>query len=113
MLIRQIRSYGSQSKKYGVHAGHRDVRKPEVFFKTPTYMIGGSNYSPARQGGFILRVLLIALFLVRNLNKKIEESGTMPPFIKLRGASGRREAASLPDDSFLFDGTASLICSSQ
>lgn len=30
------------------------MRKPEVPFKTPTYFIGGSDYSFARQGGFIL-----------------------------------------------------------
>ncbi len=29
------------------------MRKPEVPFKTPTYFMGGSDYSFARQGGFI------------------------------------------------------------
>lgn len=30
------------------------MRKPEVPFKTPTYFMGGSDYSFARQGGLIL-----------------------------------------------------------
>lgn len=30
------------------------MRKPEVLFKTPTYFRGGSDYSFARRGGFIL-----------------------------------------------------------
>lgn len=30
------------------------LRKPEVPFKTPTYFKGGSDYSFARRGGFIL-----------------------------------------------------------
>lgn len=30
------------------------MRKPEVPFKTPTYFKGGSDFSFARQGGFIL-----------------------------------------------------------
>ncbi len=114
MLIRQIRSFGSQSKKYGVHALSFGAGKPEVFFKTPTYIIGGSNYSPARQGGFILRVLMTALFFVRNLNRKIEESRKMPTFFNAPdGASGRREGLSLPEDSFHLDSSVSLQHSSQ
>ena len=49
------------------HAG-----KPDVAFKTPTYIIGGSDYSPARQGGFILRIIMTALFFVENIDKRIE-----------------------------------------
>ncbi len=114
MLIRQIRSFGSQSKKYGVHAGHGNVRKPEVFFKTPTYIIGGSNSSLARQGGLILRVFMIALFFVRNLNKKIEESCTMPTFINIRATiSGGPGGAVLSEDSFHLDSSVSILYSSQ
>jgi len=51
-LIRQIRSLGSLSKEDGVHVS-LILRKPEVPFKTPTYFRGGSDYSFARQGGFI------------------------------------------------------------
>ncbi len=51
-LIRQIRSLGSPLKKRGVHVSLK-MRKPNVFFKAPTYLIGGSNYSFTRQGGFI------------------------------------------------------------
>lgn len=29
------------------------MRKPKVSFKTPTYLVGGSNCSFTRQGGFI------------------------------------------------------------
>ena len=55
---------------YGVHAEHF-VRKPEVIFKTPTYSIGGSNYSPARQGGFILLCVLFADSFVRITKTKM------------------------------------------
>jgi len=51
-LIRQIRSLGSPSEDYGVHVLFI-TRKPEVSFKAPTYMTGGSDCSFARQGGFI------------------------------------------------------------
>src|SRR5574340_17262 len=54
-LIRQIRSLGSLSKEDGVHVS-LIMRKPEVPFKTPTYFKGGSDYSFARQGGFILHL---------------------------------------------------------
>jgi len=53
-LIRQIRSLGSLRKGNGVHVPNNSG-KPEVSFRTPTYLIkGGSDYSFARQGGFIL-----------------------------------------------------------
>lgn len=77
LLIRQIRSFGSFSKVNGVHAGHlliwsgrlresvtalravilnliglAGARKPKVTFKTPTYLIGGSNLSSTPQGGY-------------------------------------------------------------
>jgi hypothetical protein len=55
-----------------VHAEHSRVRKPDVAFKTPTYIIGGSDYSLARQGGFILRIIMTALFFVENIDKRIE-----------------------------------------
>ena len=114
MLIRQIRSFGSQSKKYGVHAPSFGAGKPEVFFKTPTCIIGGSNSSLARQGGFILRVFMIAMFFVRNLNKKIEESCTMPTFISIGTiTSGGPGEAALPEDSFHLDTSVSLLYSSQ
>ena len=71
-LIRQIRSFGSRRKGYGVHAEHSRVRKPEVPFKTPTYIIGGSDYSLTRQGGFIVRIIMTALFPVANIDKRIE-----------------------------------------
>lgn len=108
-----MRSFGSQSKKCGVHAGHGNVRKPEVFFKTPTYTLGGSDYSLARQGGFILRVFLIALFLVRNLNRKIKESCTVLLFVITHAFSYRREDAALFRDSFRLDCSASLLRPSQ
>jgi len=55
-----------------VHAEHSRVRKPDVPFKTPTYIIGGSDYSLTRQGGFILRIIMTALFFVANIHKRIE-----------------------------------------
>jgi hypothetical protein len=60
-----------------------------------------------------LRVLLIALFFVRNLNKKIEESGSVLTFIDLKTTSGRRKAGASPEDSFFLDSSASLLYSSQ
>lgn len=45
--------------------------KPDVFFKTPTYIIGGSDCSLARQGGLILRNIMMVLFFVENINKKV------------------------------------------
>lgn len=57
---------------YGVHAEHF-ARKPEVIFKTPTYSIGGSNYSSARQGGFILLCVLFADSFVRITITKIKD----------------------------------------
>ena len=70
LLIRQIRSLGSQSKAYGEHAPHLfnhkafihallialwntiGVGKPEVAFKAPTCLTGGSNFSSTPQGGY-------------------------------------------------------------
>jgi hypothetical protein len=60
-----------------------------------------------------LRVLLIALFSVRNLNRKIEESVTMPTFIKVNSAPGSREGAAFPKDSFHLDSSLSLLHTSQ
>ncbi len=91
-----------------MHAGHSFARKPEVSFKTPTYILGGSNYSLARQGGFILRVLLTALLFARNLNKKIEESGTMPPLMNADDISGSRKDRIVPEDSFRLQSSLSL-----
>jgi hypothetical protein len=71
MLIRQIRSLGSLRKKYGVHALLWKAEKPYVFFKAPTYIIGGSDYSLARQGGLILRNIMMVLFFVENINKTV------------------------------------------
>ena len=77
-LIRQIRSLGSQSKVYGVHAEHllmwatkmREIilctfaeslsymlmlagaRKPKVIFTAPTYLQGGSDFASTPQGGY-------------------------------------------------------------
>jgi len=96
-----------------VHAGHLFVRKPEVSFKTPTYIVGGSDYSLARQGGFILRVFLSALLVARNLNKKIEESGTMPLFMNAGTISGIRKDRIVPEDSFRLQSSVSLLPSSQ
>jgi hypothetical protein len=56
-----------------VHAPHQGAGKPEVSFKTPTYSIGGSDYSLTRQGGFTLRFMIMALFFVGNINRKIED----------------------------------------
>lgn len=114
MLIRQIRSLGSQSKGYGVHAEHIKVRKPEVSFTTPTYLIGGSDYSLTRQGGFILWVLgsfisalqKIACFfdarIARNINREIEESGTTISYNE-KAVSGIRRNRKIPGDSFNLD----------
>jgi hypothetical protein len=46
-----------------------------------------------------LRVFLIALLFVRNLDKKIEESGTMPPFMNTDTTSGSRKDRIVPEDS--------------
>ncbi len=54
-----------------MHAPHRNAGKPDVFFKTPTYIIGGSDCSFTRQGGFILRNIMMVLFSVENINKKV------------------------------------------
>lgn len=65
-LIRQIRSLGSLFKEYGVHVSSM-MRKPEVSFKAPTYIIGGSDSSFTRRGGFILLVIGIKLLMARYL----------------------------------------------
>ncbi len=54
-----------------MHARHRNAGKPNVFFKTPTYLIGGSDCSFTRQGGLILRNIMMVLFFVENINKKV------------------------------------------
>ena len=75
-MIRQIRSFVSACKEYGVHA-ERIVQKPYVSFRTPTYLIGGSDFSFPRQGGFIRLVFLMLLHLVslvRVIDKRIKES---------------------------------------
>ncbi len=55
-----------------MHAEHSRVRKPDVPFKTPTYIIGGSDYSLTRQGGFKVRIIMTALFFVENIHRRIE-----------------------------------------
>ena len=96
-----------------MHAGHGRDRKPKVFFKTPTYKLGGSNYSLTRQGGFIVRVFLIALFLVRNLNRKIKECCVAPFSIIAHAFSNRREDTALSGDSFRLDCLPFLLRPSQ
>lgn len=96
-----------------MHAGHSFARKPEGSFKTPTYIVGGSNSSLTRQGGFILRVLMIALLFARNLNKKIEESGKMPTFTRGCPISGSRKDRPVPEDSSSFQSVFSFLLSSQ
>ncbi len=81
-----------------MHARHSDARKPNVSFKTPTYFIGGSDYSLTRQGGFILRVLMTALFSVRNIDKKIEESGMAPAVGKIDTPPGNRKSLDFSGD---------------
>lgn len=67
--------------EHGVHAEHV-AQKPYVSFRTPTYFIGGSNFSLPRQGGFICLVICAALLFVRIIHKKrIQETF---------GASGSR-----------------------
>jgi len=41
--------------------------KPKVFFRTPTYYLGGSDSSSARQGGFNLIFKAVVLMLFRLL----------------------------------------------
>ena len=55
-----------------MHAEHSRVRKPDVPFRTPTYIIGGSDYSLTRQGGFLVRIIMTALFFVENIHTRIE-----------------------------------------
>ncbi len=74
-LIRQIRSFGSLRKEHGVHVSII-MRKPEVSSKAPTYIIGGSNCSFARQGGFI-SVMSITLLITRHLLATIRRAFIM------------------------------------
>lgn len=74
-LIRQIRSLGSLLKEDGVHVSFM-MRKPEVSFKTPTYLVGGSNCSFTRQGGFI-PVTSNKLLMNRHLSVRIRQAFMM------------------------------------
>ena len=49
-------------------------RKPKVSFRAPTYFIGGSNSSLARQGGFICFVAGFKRVLWRTINNSMIES---------------------------------------
>ena len=74
-LIRQIRSLGSLFREYGVHVSSM-MRKPEVSFKAPTYIIGGSDSSFTRRGGFIL-VIGIKLLMASHLAVMIRQAFKM------------------------------------
>jgi len=56
-------------------------QKPEGAFKAPTYVIGGSNFSRTRQGGFIftkitmLMTMVLALLVTRNKKNHRENNG--------------------------------------
>jgi len=70
-LIRLIRSFGSLSKALVCILPL--WQKPEDDFKTPTYVIGGSDISRTRQGG-INKLILQAAMVLKLLgisNKKI------------------------------------------
>lgn len=75
-LIRQIRSLGSLFREYGVHVSSM-MRKPEVSFKAPTYIIGGSDSSFTRRGGFILLLVGIKLLMARYLLEMIRQAFKM------------------------------------
>ena len=51
-LIRQIRSYGSLCDALVCMLAI--CQKPEGAFKAPTYLLGGSDSSHPRQGGFLI-----------------------------------------------------------
>ena len=51
-LIRQIRSFGSLCSALVCMLAM--CQKPEGAFKAPTYIVGGSDSSHTRQGGFLI-----------------------------------------------------------
>ena len=60
MLIRQVRSFGSSGKELVCMSPA--WRKPEDSFRTPTYFIGGSNFSlHGRVGLFLIRLVLMTI----------------------------------------------------
>lgn len=78
-LIRQIRSLGSLFREYGVHVSSM-MRKPEVSFKAPTYIIGGSDSSFTRRGGLIL-VMGPGLLMVRQLGVMVRQVRAFRTFL--------------------------------
>ena len=72
-LIRQIRSYGSLCNALVCMLAM--CQKPEGAFKAPTYILGGSDSSRTRQGGFLFILITKLLSMVGALlEKTIERS---------------------------------------
>ena len=85
-LIRLIRSFGSLRKALVCILPL--WQKPEDVFKTPTYVIGGSDISHTRQGGINKFIMLAAMVLkllgIKNIKINRENKSHMP---LLRGIS--------------------------
>ncbi len=79
-LIRQIRSFGSQRGMSVCMLPRR--QKPEDIFMAPTYIIGGSDSSCTRQGGFnfIAGLLMVLVLLVRKVKDK--QNNAQRPVLK-------------------------------
>jgi hypothetical protein len=61
-------------------------QKPEGAFRAPTYLIGGSNFSRTRQGGFIfakitMLMTIVLELLVTNNKKNHRENNGFKSFI--------------------------------
>ena len=83
-LIRQIRSFGSLCDALVCMLAM--CQKPEGAFKAPTYVIGGSNFSHTRQGGFIftkitMLMTMVLELLVTNNKKNHRENNGFKSFI--------------------------------
>jgi len=64
-LIRQIRSFGSLCNALVCMLAM--CQKPEGAFKAPTYILGGSDSSHTRQGGFLIIHITKLLAIVKAL----------------------------------------------
>ena len=64
-LIRQIRSFGSLCDALVCMLAMR--QKPEGAFKAPTYILGGSDSSHTRQGGFLIINIIMLMSVVKAL----------------------------------------------
>ena len=64
-LIRQIRSFGSLCDALVCMLAM--CQKPEGAFKAPTYILGGSDSSHTRQGGFLIINIIMLMSVVKAL----------------------------------------------